>query len=125
MFDYEATLKGFIVSRPVSDTHYDRLLDNGEKILRVQIKSTAHKKRNRWHVKTAGKLYGSLELYGDRVDVIAVHVKPENVWIFYMSSDIKTKDLYVSTKSANNWVIFDATKDKIEAVRMHYPPSHQ
>ena len=124
LFDYEATLRGFIVSRPVSDTHYDRLIDNGEKILRVQIKSTAHKKRNRWHVKAHGKVYGSYELYGSRVDVIAVHVKPENVWVFYMSSDIKAKDLYVSTKSSNNWVIFDATKDKAEAIRMHYPPSH-
>ena len=68
-----------------------------------------------------GKVYGSYEVYGARVDIIAVHVKPENCWVFYMSSDIKSKDLYVSTKSANNWIILDAKKDQAEAVRMFYP----
>jgi len=121
LFDYEAIQRGFIISRPVSDTHYDRLLDNGDKIIRVQIKSTAHKKRNRWHVKAHSKVYGSYELYGNRVDVIAIHIKPENVWVFYMSSDIKVKDLYVSTKTSNNWNIFDAKEDQAKAIRMHYP----
>ena len=125
LFDYECTNRGFIVSRPVQDTSYDRLVDNGEKILRVQIKSTTHKKRNRWHVKTHTKVYGSYEVYGKRVDIIAIYVKPENVWVFFMSSDITTKDLYVSTKSNNNWIIFDAKEDQAKAIRMHYPASDQ
>ena len=121
LFDYECTQRDFIISRPVTDTAYDRLLDNGDKILRVQIKSTTHKKGNRWHVKAHGKMFGSYELYGGKIDILAVHVKPENCWVFFMSNDIKSRDLYVSTESANNWGIFDAKEDQAKAIRMHYP----
>lgn len=72
-------------------------------------------------MKAHGKVYGSYELYGSKIDIIAVHVKPENVWVFYMSSDIKAIDLYVSTKNANNWGILDAKEDQAKAIRMHYP----
>ncbi len=121
LFDYEATDKGFIVSRPVVDTQYDRLIDNGESIIKVQIKSTTHKKRNRWHVKACRKLEGSFEIYGKSIDVLAVHIKPENKWVFFMSSDIKARDLYVSTEAAGNWAIFDTTENKISAIRMFRP----
>ena len=121
LFDYECTKRDFVISRPLVDTAYDRLLDNGDKIIRVQIKSTSTKKGNRWHVKAHGIKHGSFELYGNRIDVLAVHIKPENLWVFYMSSDIKSKDLYVSTGSVNNWGIFDAKEDQAKAIRMHYP----
>lgn len=41
---YEYTRMGFVVSKPIKDCDYDLLVDDGNSIKRVQVKTTTHKK---------------------------------------------------------------------------------
>jgi hypothetical protein len=70
---------GFRVSKPYGDSApYDFLVDNGNSVLRVQVKSTAN-----MHCRAYNLLakHGRFVNYkSNEVDIIAAYVVPRNVW---------------------------------------------
>jgi hypothetical protein len=107
LFDYEAQERGLIVSKPVYDTVYDRIVDCSGRLIRVQIKMTSFVYYNQFKV---GK---GMQKYKDRCDVLGVYIKPEGNWYFIPVSELPSGQLNISqdskySKYLNNWEVFDA-----------------
>lgn len=109
LFEYEALERGLIVSRPTKEVHYDCVVDNGEKLFRVQVKRTVHRHGKRWRVNIFKYRSGERVVYGNSVDIIAVFIKNINSWIFIESDSLKkiTVRISESNKNLNNWNVFE------------------
>ncbi len=82
LFQYEAVERGLRVSIPCGEQVYDCVVDNGEKLFRVQIKSTSRErfeKKDKFRVLlTSGnqkRAYTSKE-----VDIFAIFIIPLKIW---------------------------------------------
>lgn len=87
---------GYIVSKPFGeDCKYDVIVDTGEELQRVQVKSTRNKETaNRKNCYNCGVCSGhdSKKRYTeDSVDYIAIYVIPENAWYKIPIKEIKGK----------------------------------
>ena len=113
LFDAQAVERGYIVTRPIhSGTVYDRVIDNGERFFRVQIKAI-------WN---ASKVSNSYRAYfrrskkigykSNEVDVFAVYVKPLNCWYLLPSSGALSA--FLKQEYAENWKIFETDKSHIQ-----------
>lgn len=106
LFDYLLTEKGFKVLRPVFDDGYDRVVDSGGKMSRVQIKSTSSKQRgSAYGVKTCGR---KDRRYNDEFDFYAIYIKPKCAWMIIPASLIKASNIKITidgkySKYLNNW----------------------
>lgn len=62
---------------------YDRVIDVGGRMIRVQIKLTSYLRTNR---KSPGYIVSLTNTadksYGDSIDFFAVYIEPKNVWVF-------------------------------------------
>ena len=76
---------GLIASRPFSPCKYDFIVDNGNHLLRVQVKMTSSKRETKssgdvYVVKVASGSKGKQRYTKKDVDVIAILCHPLNVW---------------------------------------------
>jgi hypothetical protein len=118
LFDHLALDRGLVVSRPLLDVPYDRVVDGGAGLLRVQIKETSRMDGGAWWVQTSGR---KKRKYGDSIDVMAVYIKPENAWFIFPASEITCAAMKLTLdgkhfKYLNNWEVFNAKEDKDQAV---------
>lgn len=69
---------GFGVARPWGDSErYDFILDSGQHLWRVQLKSTEHYAESRYRVKAGGS---SATYTRDEIDFLIAYLIPENLW---------------------------------------------
>jgi hypothetical protein len=117
LFDHLALERGLVVSRPLLDVPYDRIVDGGGKLVRLQIKETSRFDRGVWWVQTSGR---KKKKYGDSIDVLAVYIKPENAWFFFPASEFTASAMSLTLGGKywmylNNWNIFYETKQEDQA----------
>jgi len=85
-FLLKATSIGFRVSKPWGDSErYDFIVNSGERLWRVQIKSTAVVHARGYEVQPLYSVYrrsgrGKAEYTADEIDVLVVHIRPSDVW---------------------------------------------
>ncbi len=82
-FLHKAVSLGFRVTKPWGDSErYDFVVDSGEKLWRVQIKSTAVVQAGGYHIQPIHYVYGERKVvYTEKeIDVLAAHVIPLDVW---------------------------------------------
>lgn len=110
LFEYEAMLRGYIVSAPRTDhSHYDRIVDTKKKLYRVQIKARRGNGKKSLIVRLAksnNKGYTKQE-----IDVIALYVEDNNSWYIFPAEGINTIiriNIHRDKKDRfkNNWTIF-------------------
>lgn len=106
MFDIKAIGMGLIVCRPIhSGTCYDRIVDNGSRIYRVQIKSAWSKPKDRnfrfMLTKNNNGAYKKNE-----VDVFACYVSEGDCWYITPNNSKRTLSV-VQTEYKENWSIFE------------------
>lgn len=106
LFDFCAMSMGIIVSKPHGDSaSYDRVVDWGAGLKRVQIKSTSYKADYGYVANTRSRSY----MYKDSIDVMAIYVKPEDKWYLIPASDITGGTIRITERKdryLNNWKIF-------------------
>ncbi len=109
LFDAKSVELGYVVTRPIhSGTVYDRVIDNGERFFRVQIKciwdaSTRYGKYRVFTRRTNDSTYNKSD-----VDVIAVYVKNELSWYLFENNSVKSVTITDSFKE--NWKIFETVQ---------------
>lgn len=106
------------MSRPLLDVRYDRIVDNGSSLIRVQIKETSRSDKGSWWVQTSDR---NRKKYGDSIDVMAVYIKPENAWFFFPAYEITGSAMMLTLGGKhynylNNWKVFYEKEDKDQAV---------
>ena len=78
VFEAFATRLGFTVSKPQSETRYDRITDHDGRLLRVQVKSVLAMWNGAYKVKIESvtkRPYGAKQ-----IDFMVVYVIPEQAW---------------------------------------------
>jgi hypothetical protein len=81
-FSMKATLEGFYVSKPLNPClPYDFILDNGQRLLRVQVKGTFSKYQHAYHIRT--RRGGDGTYHASELDVLAGFIVPLNVWYVF------------------------------------------
>lgn len=107
LFDAMAVKNGFIVNRPIhSGTVYDRILDNGQKFFRVQIKSIWEAAKHRNKYRAYLRRDNNKRYLANQVDVFAVYVKEVDRWYIVPTpckANLSLTDLY-----KENWKYFEA-----------------
>jgi hypothetical protein len=83
-FQHMAASMGFTVTKPYGDSDsYDFIVDAGNRLLRVQVKSGSSMKRNAYRVAVRHCWRGpqSKRAYtAEQIDILAVYVVPLKVW---------------------------------------------
>ncbi|HXM20440.1 MAG TPA: group I intron-associated PD-(D/E)XK endonuclease [Terriglobales bacterium] len=86
-FLLKAQTMGFRVLKPWGDSErYDFVLDSGGRLWRVQLKSTAVVHARGYEVQPIYSVYrgaygrGKAGYTADEIDVLAVHIRPRDVW---------------------------------------------
>lgn len=105
------------MSRPLLDVPYDRVVDGGAGLFRVQIKETSRMDGGGWWVQTSGR---KKKKYGQTIDVMAVYIKPENAWFLFPAGEVTGTAMKLTLggkywKYINNWNIFYETKQENQA----------
>lgn len=72
--------KGLRVSRPVFVEKYDCLVDNGEQVLRVQIKTTNHKSSSSYQLSLLKGSSKKDKYQPGDCDIFAIYLWKENIW---------------------------------------------
>lgn len=100
LFDSECTLRGYVSSKPIYDTHYDRIIEVGNKLLKIQIKC----------IGTNYQIFRIFfrKKYNTAVDFYAVYYLEECAW--YIFPYTKNLSIRVSKRNKrlenkNNWGI--------------------
>lgn len=121
-FISKAYEKGFTASLPISPERYDLILDNGTRLLKVQIKSTSSidksynsKLNTRYKISTqVGKQWHGKQsrpyTEGD-IDILAAYIVPLDIWYLLPVEEISSK------KGINVCPENEATKGKYEKYR--------
>lgn len=110
LFEYEAMLRGFVVSAPRTDhSQYDRIVDTKKKLYRVQVKARRAYGKNSLIVRVSKS--GNQEYTKHEVDIIAVYIEDIKSWYLFPTDACKsfmrinlTRDK--KDKYKNNWTIF-------------------
>ncbi len=94
----KVTSLGFGVSKTWGDSErYDFILDSGQKLWRIQVKSCRHF-RSYYKVTTRG---ATQPYTAEQIDFIAIYIVPENLWYVIPISLAASRDrLYVSPNRA-------------------------
>lgn len=105
-FDIQAIGNGLIVCRPIhSGTVYDRIVDNGKRLFRVQVKSVTFKPKDRYyrfHLRRGN----SSKYKNHEVDVFACYIHKRNEWYLVPNTGITTFNANTD-KFKENWSIFE------------------
>ncbi len=82
-FSMKAALEGFYVSQPLNRClPYDFILDNGKRLLRVQVKGVFFKFKYTYWI-PAHRRGGDGTYHASEVDVLAGLIVPLNVWYIF------------------------------------------
>ncbi len=81
-FVYKAASLGFIVAKPYGDNErYDFVVDSGQRLWRVQVKSTSYLHSGSYRVLALRHWRGQTVTYQpSEVDFLVAHVIPEEAW---------------------------------------------
>jgi PD-(D/E)XK endonuclease len=82
-FLLKAESMGFRVAKPWGDSEkYDFILDSGERLWRVQLKSTSRLHARGYEVQPIYGVYGEGKVgyTADDIDVLVVHIRPCDAW---------------------------------------------
>lgn len=81
-FVYKAAGLGFGVAKPYGDSErYDFILDSGERLWRVQVKSSSAMQYGAYLVNAQRHLNGRVVAYSaSEIDFVVVQVVPEDAW---------------------------------------------
>ena len=78
VFEAFATRLGMTVSKPASETRYDRITEHSGRMLRVQVKSVLAMWDGAYKVKIESQ--NKRPYVAGQIDVMAVYAIPENAW---------------------------------------------
>ena len=92
-FTFKAASMGFGVAKPYGDSErYDFILDSGQKLRRIQVKSTTTVLNGRYHVNSHRRTNGSVVAYDpSEIDFLVAYVIPEDAWFILPIRDILTR----------------------------------
>jgi hypothetical protein len=81
-FMYKAASLGFGVAKPYGDNErYDFILDSGQRLWRMQIKSTAALRDGAYYINAQRRLGKTVEAYtAAEIDFLVAHIVPEDAW---------------------------------------------
>jgi PD-(D/E)XK endonuclease len=81
-FMFKAAGLGFGVAKPWGDSErYDFILDSGERLWRVQVKSTYVARSPKYSVNACGSSSGKKKSYtAEEIDILVAYIVAENVW---------------------------------------------
>ncbi len=84
---------GFGVAKLYSDSErYDFILDAGQRLWRIQVKSTTTILNGRYHVNSQRRTNGSAVAYDpSEIDFLVAYIIPENAWFILPIRDIVTR----------------------------------
>lgn len=103
LFDQQAVFNKLVVSKPIiSGAIYDRLVEYGGNIKKVQIKCIT--KLNKGNYIANLSRGNNVKYKSDEVDYFAVYVLPLTSWFFFGFTDCKYVNL--NKLKRNNWNIF-------------------
>lgn len=104
-FMVRAMRLGLKVSRPLNETKYDVIVDNGRNLFRIQVKAT--RSINNKNAKSYGVMtsYGTegKKLYNrSHIDFFAIYVEPEKCWFIMPVETICHAKITISMKAKNS-----------------------
>jgi hypothetical protein len=81
-FAHKAIAQGFAVSKPFGDSErYDFILDGGQALWRIQVKSSTHILSGLYHVNAHRRTMGTAVPYlPNEVDFLVAYIIPEDSW---------------------------------------------
>ena len=81
-FAFKAAGLGFGVVKPCGDSErYDYILDSGERLWRVQVKSTYVARAHSYHVNACGSAGGKKKSYtAEQIDILVAYIVTEDAW---------------------------------------------
>ena len=103
LFMATAARYGLKVSKPHGDARYDVIIEGGEKLYRVQVKSTTFNRRGCYEClcfwsRVSAK--GTPKRYSRRqIDLVAAYIVPEDAWFLVRVSALHTTTLYLPPPS--------------------------
>jgi len=102
-FVHKAASQGFGVARPYGDNErYDFIVDSGQRLWRVQVKSTASLRHGMYRIAAIRHLCGQTVTYqASEVDFLAAHVIPEDAWFVLPIRAIGTRTVLTLSPSAS------------------------
>lgn len=98
-FIVRAMRLGLKVSRPLTETKYDVVIDNGKNLLRIQVKGTRsinNKGAMSYGVMTSYGAYGKKLYDKTHMDFFAIFVEPENIWFIVPVDEINYSKITLS-----------------------------
>ena len=123
LFMYEATRRGYKII-PFSEGRYDCVLDNGDRLLRIQIKSSSCNQRGSYKIRTihfkghgeGGR--GSVATYNkEKIDFLVAYIIPEETWYIFPINEVAGKQAVSVGKHTNRmekyrdaWQLFNDGK---------------
>lgn len=109
--------KGFSVSEPMcASSKYDLIVDNGERLFKVQVKKTSRKNsktsyRCRLHSTSGNKVK---KYKKNEVDMFVIYIEPLDIWYVVPFDDVEGKheitvnpDLPLYEAYSNAWLLFN------------------
>jgi hypothetical protein len=81
-FMFKAAGLGFGVAKPCGDSErYDFILDSGNRLWRVQVKSTYVARAHRYAISAVGRSMGKKKTYtAEQIDTLVAYIVAENTW---------------------------------------------
>jgi len=100
-FVHKAASLGFGVARPYGDNErYDFIVDSGQRLWRVQVKSTAYLRGECYRVLVLRHLRGHTVSYQpSEVDFLVAHVIPEEAWFVLPIRAIGSRPILTLSRS--------------------------
>lgn len=116
LFEYDATRYGLIVSRPSYPAKYDRVVDNGSNLHRVQIK----------HINNTDEdnLYSCKKMWKytyNSIDFIAIHLPRESSWFIIPAAIIPANTIKISTSLHSKYSAYFNAWYLLTNVYKYYP----
>jgi hypothetical protein len=93
-FFYKAAGLGFGVAKPWGDSErYDFILDSGQRLWRVQVKSGCHHRKRCYDLHARGGNYEKTLYTSEEIDMFVAYLVPIDVWYVIPVDKIKKKSL--------------------------------
>lgn len=106
MFDIQAIGQGLIVCRPIhTGTVYDRIVDNGKRLFRVQIKSVVAKPKKR-NYRFQLRRTNNNKYKINEVDVFACYLHETKDWFMVPYNGVSSFSV-AQLQYKENWSIFE------------------